>query len=897
MSKYVYDFTEGDRSMADLLGGKGANLAEMTRLGLPVPPGFTITTEACRAYLKAGREPAGLGPQVGTALAATESRSDRKLGDRDKPLLLSVRSGAKFSMPGMMDTVLNIGLNDETLIGLAKETNDERFAWDSYRRLIQMFGKTVLDINGEKFEKVFDSHKKKVGANTDLDLTAIDLQEIVKDFKEIVLKETGEEFPQGTYTQLDLAIRAVFDSWNTDRAKIYRRQERIPDDLGTAVNVGTMVFGNKGTNSGTGVAFTRDPATGATGAYGDWLTDAQGEDVVAGIRNTLHLDDLAKLMPQVHKELMQIMHTLETHYKDLCDIEFTVEDGKLWMLQTRVGKRTAAAAFRIASQLVDEGLITLDQALQRVNGVQLTQLMFPRFDAKAEKKLIAKGIAASPGAAVGGVVFSAKKAVEKSAMGEKVILVRRETNPDDLAGMVAAAGILTSRGGKTSHAAVVARGMGKTAVCGAESLLVDIENKQITLPSGEILHENDVVSIDGTSGEVFLGEVPVAPSAVSKYFEDGIEAVEADDLIKAVDRLVRHADSLAKLKVRANADTEEDAIRARKMGAEGIGLARTEHMFLGERKKLVEDLILATTQQEREDVYQKLLPLQTEDFYGLLKATEGYPVVIRLIDPPLHEFLPEHAALSVEVALAKERGKPDAALEKLLAAVEANREQNPMLGMRGVRLGLQMPGLFATQVKAIAQATSKLLAEGFHPHPEIMVPLVATVAEFTPIKKEALEIFEHTMKQNNQEFDPVIGTMIELPRAALTAGRIAQEADFFSFGTNDLTQTTWGFSRDDVESEFVGAYLERGILGTSPFESIDVFGVGELVKMAVQQGRKTKPAMLMGVCGEHGGDPTSIHFFAEIGLDYVSCSPFRVPIARLEVGRAALSEVSGSDSR
>ncbi|MGA0078283.1 MAG: pyruvate, phosphate dikinase, partial [Candidatus Nanopelagicales bacterium] len=798
---------------------------------------------------------------------------------------------------GMMDTVLNIGLNDETIVALAEDSGDERFAWDSYRRLIQMFGKTVLDIEGEKFEEVFDAHKEKRGAKSDLDLNAQDLQEVVKDFKEIVLSETGEEFPQGAYTQLDLAIRAVFNSWNTERAKIYRRQERIPDDLGTAVNVGTMVFGNKGSKSGTGVAFTRDPATGAPGAYGDWLTDAQGEDVVAGIRNTLHLDDLAELMPEVHKELMQIMQTLETHYKDLCDIEFTVEDGKLWMLQTRIGKRTAAAAFRIASQLVDEELITLDEALQRVSGVQLQQLMFPRFDVKAEKKLIAKGIAASPGASVGKVVFSSKVAVEQAASGSKVILVRRETNPDDLAGMVAATGILTSRGGKTSHAAVVARGMGKTAVCGAESLLVDTEAKSITLENGEVLNEGELISIDGTSGEVFLGDVPVAPSLVSRYFEEGLAAVEQDELIKAVDRLVKHADKTAKLKVRANADTKEDAIRARKMGAEGIGLARTEHMFLGERKKLVETLILAESNEEREVVYEKLLPLQTQDFYELLEATDGYPVVIRLIDPPLHEFLPEHAALAVEVALAKASGKEDKEKEKLLAAVEANREQNPMLGMRGVRLGLQMPGLFATQVKAIAQATAKLLSEGKHPHPEIMVPLVATVAEFTPIKKEASEIFEKTMKENNQEFDPIIGTMIELPRAALTAERIAEEADFFSFGTNDLTQTTWGFSRDDVESEFVGAYLERGILGTSPFESIDTFGVGELVKMAVKKGRATKPVMLMGVCGEHGGDPLSIHFFAEIGLDYVSCSPFRVPIARLEVGRAAINTVKGSDSR
>jgi pyruvate,orthophosphate dikinase len=899
VTKYVYDFTEGDRSMADSLGGKGANLAEMTRLGLPVPPGFTITTQACRDFMAEGREPAGLGPQVGTALAATESRSRRRFGDPENPLLVSVRSGARYSMPGMMETVLNIGLNDETLAGLAKVTGDERFAWDSYRRLIQMFGRTVLAIDGQKFEHILDAAKKSAGVKSDAELTIEQLRQLVTDFKDVVRHETGAEFPQGVFAQLDLAIRAVFKSWNTDRAKIYRRQERIADDLGTAVNICTMVFGNRGYDSGTGVAFTRDPATGATGAYGDWLPDAQGEDVVAGIRNTYTLNDLHEMMPKVHADLMRTMDILETHYKDLCDIEFTIEDGTLWMLQTRIGKRTAAAAFRIAVQLVDEGLINLDEALERVTGDQLSQLMFPRFDSSSKRDLIAKGIAASPGAAVGVIAFTSAEAIEYSKIGTACILVRRETNPDDLSGMIASVGILTSRGGKTSHAAVVARGMGKTAVCGADELVVDVAGGFVTTGDGRQFNRGEVISIDGTSGDVFAGEVPVSPSPISRYFDGEIKQgdPEFDDLVEAVDRLVTHADTVRKMSVLANADTGEDAARARRMGACGIGLARTEHMFLGERRLLVERLILSETQSQRDAVFAELLPQQIADFESLLEEMDGFPVIIRLIDPPLHEFLPDLTELAVRVALAKERDQVIQYDVDLLAQVEHHHEQNPMLGMRGVRLGLEFPGLFETQIRAVGIAAVNLIKAGRNPMPEIMVPLVATVAELEPVRKVAEAILAELSEKHGVELHVPIGTMIELPRAALTAHRIARSADFFSFGTNDLTQTTWGFSRDDVESEFIGDYLERGILGTSPFESIDVFGVGELVRIASEKGRSTKPNLSLGVCGEHGGDPASIHFFAEVGLDYVPCSPFRVPIARLEVGRAALIDVIKSESR
>ena len=898
---YVFDFAEGDKDQKDLLGGKGANLAEMTRLGLPVPPGFTITTEACRAYLSAGKEPSDLRVQVTSALRHLEDKIDRRLGDRHDPLLVSVRSGAKFSMPGMMETVLNIGLNDASVIGLAEASGSDRFAWDSYRRLIQMFGKTVLDIEGEHFADALDKAKSTKGISNDTDLDVTDLMALVQRFKDIVHEETGRDFPQHPREQLDLAIRAVFDSWNTDRARIYRRRERIPHDLGTAVNICTMVFGNMGDTSGTGVAFTRDPSTGAPGAYGDYLVNAQGEDVVAGIRNTLSLDDLKDIDGPAHTELMQVMRRLETHYRDLCDIEFTIERGKLWMLQTRVGKRTAAAAFRIATQLVDEHLITEDEALDRVSGAQLAQLMFPQFDDGTDRELLTKAMAASPGAAVGKVVFDSPTAVAWAERGEDVILVRRETNPDDLEGMIAAAGILTSRGGKTSHAAVVARGMGKTCVCGAEELDVDVAAKLVRVGDLTIL-EGDVISIDGSTGEVFRGDVPVMPSPVVQYLEHGLERAiaEVDEetalLVKSVDRVLAHADDTRRLKVRANADTAEDAARARELGAEGIGLTRTEHMFLGDRRVLIERVILAVDDDERQDALDALLPMQRQDFIELLTAMDGLPVTIRLLDPPLHEFLPNYTELSVRVALAHADGSADVKDLALLAAVERLHESNPMLGLRGVRLGLVVPGLFGLQVRAIAEAAAIRMKDGGNPKVEIMVPLVGSVMELHLIRDESDLIVAEIAEREGIALDIPIGTMIELPRAALTARRIAEVAEFFSFGTNDLTQTTWGFSRDDVEAEFFGKYLDKGVFTVSPFESLDVDGVGRLVEIASTEGRATRPDLKLGVCGEHGGDPESVHFFHKVGLDYVSCSPFRVPVARLEAGRAALQS-DHSDTR
>jgi pyruvate,orthophosphate dikinase len=890
MTKYVYDFAEGSRDMKDLLGGKGANLAEMTNLGLPVPPGFVITTEACTAYLASGSVPEELAAEVSEHLAALEATMGKRLGDADDPLLVSVRSGAKFSMPGMMDTVLNIGLNDESVHGLAKQGN-ERFAWDSYRRLVQMFGKTVLGVDGELFEHALEALKAARGTAHDLDLGAEDLQELVDTFKGIVRAATGADFPQDPRAQMDLATRAVFDSWNGERARLYRRQERIPADLGTAVNVCSMVFGNLGMDSGTGVAFTRDPGSGAQGVYGDYLQNAQGEDVVAGIRNTLPLQDLEKIDKPAYDELMGIMATLERHYRDLCDIEFTIERGKLWMLQTRVGKRTAGAAFRIATQLVDEGLIDLDEALLRVTGAQLAQLMFPKFGDTSASKRLTKGMGASPGAAVGKAVFDSASAEQWAARGEAVILVRRETNPDDLAGMIAAKGILTSRGGKTSHAAVVARGMGKTCVCGAEELEVSTSAKTITLKDGTTVREGELLSIDGTSGEVFLGEVAVSASPVVQYFEGSLEAKDGDDLVQAVDRLVAHADASRRLKVRTNADTGEDAARARRFGAQGIGLCRTEHMFLGERRQLVEDLILADSDEERNKALAALLPLQRNDFTEILREMDGLPVTVRLIDPPLHEFLPDLTSLSVELAVTEAKGQtPDPKRVRLLDAVRRLHEMNPMLGLRGVRLGLVIPGLFALQVRALAEAAASLKAEGLDPRPEVMVPLVGAVQELELVRDEAEQILAEVGVAAE------IGTMIEVPRAALTAGQIAEAAEFFSFGTNDLTQMGWGFSRDDVEASFFSRYLDLGVFGVSPFESLDTEGVGRLVRIAAEEGRRTRPDLHLGVCGEHGGDPDSIHFFHEVGLDYVSCSPFRVPVARLEAGRAAITG-AGSDSR
>ncbi|WP_129666332.1 pyruvate, phosphate dikinase [Phytoactinopolyspora endophytica] len=892
MHQYVFDFSQGSKDDKDLLGGKGANLAEMTRLGLPVPPGFTISTAACRHYLTTGFEPDELHRQVGTHLAELQERVGRRLGDPEDPLLVSVRSGAKVSMPGMMETVLNVGLTDISVIGLAAHSGDPRFAWDSYRRLIQMFGTTVLGIDAENFDDRLEARKKSRNVDSDVELDVSDMKFLVQEYKDLVFAETGRDFPQDPRQQLDLAIRAVFDSWNTERAKIYRRQERIPDDSGTAVNVCTMVFGNLGSDSGTGVAFTRDPATGAQGIYGDYLPNAQGEDVVAGIRNTLALADLEQLDKACYDELLGIMARLERHYLDLCDIEFTIERGKLWMLQTRVGKRTAAAAFRIAAQLVDEGLIDQDEALRRVTGQQLAQLMFPQFDPDAPRELIATGMAASPGAAVGKAAFDSATAVAWADEGEDVILVRRETNPDDLRGMVASRGVLTSRGGRTSHAAVVARGMGRTCVTGVDALRVDPGARQFSTQDGARVVEGDVISIDGSNGEVYLGTVPVVPSAVVDALH-GESVAEADDqapVVDAVLRLMDLADQQRRLGVRANADTPDDARRARRLGAAGIGLCRTEHMFLGPRRKVVERLILARTAEQRETALEELRPLQRADFTEILEAMDGLPVTIRLLDPPLHEFLPDLTDLSVKVAVAEATGTPDQEAAELLAEVQRLHEQNPMLGMRGVRLGLVIPELFALQVRAIAEATAELRSRGLDPCPEIMVPLVAAVQELESVREMAQETIGDVATAAGYELSIPIGTMIELPRATMTASQIAEAAEFFSFGTNDLTQTAWGFSRDDVEAAFFPTYLERGIFGVSPFESIDAEGVGRLVSIAAWEGKEARPDLKIGVCGEHGGDPASIHFFESILLDYVSCSPFRVPVARLEAGRARLSD-------
>ncbi|NMO57251.1 pyruvate, phosphate dikinase [Actinoplanes sp. TBRC 11911] len=882
MSRYVYDFFEGHKDRKDLLGGKGANLAEMTRMGLPVPPGFTVTTEACREYLRTGDLPDGLFGEVEEHLRLVENRRGKSFGDPADPLLLSVRSGGKFSMPGMMETILDIGLNDHSVLGLAAHTGDAHFAWDSYRRLIQMFGKTVYDVPGEDFDAELAKARAAAGGE---ELGVAELEDLVNAYKKVFYAHTGRAFPQAPHEQLYLAIAAVFKSWNAERAVLYRRQERIPQDLGTAVNVMAMVFGNRGPDSGTGVAFTRDPATGRRGVYGDYLQNAQGEDVVAGVRNTISLTELATIDPVSYRQLLSIMQRLEQRYRDLCDIEFTIENGNLWMLQTRVGKRTPAAAFVIAAQLADEGVISLDEALQRVSGEQLAQLMFPHFDDAAAPAPLTTGVPASPGAAVGAVVFDS---VAAAAATGPVILVRRETNPDDLPGMIAAQGVLTARGGKTSHAAVVARGMGKTCVCGAEDIHV---GETVFTVNGHIVRAGDVISIDGTTGRVYSGAVPVKPSPVVRYFE-GELTPHGDVLLSAVERLMIHADRKARLAVHANADTATDASRARRFGATGVGLCRTEHMFLGDRRVLVERLILAENETERDAALAALLPLQRTDFEELFAVMDGLPVTVRLLDPPLHEFLPPLEDLTARVARAEALGEDPGRDGELLIAVRRMHEANPMLGLRGVRLGLVVPGLFAMQVKAIAQAAAARVAAGGNPQPEIMVPLVGAVQELETVRLEAEAILSEVVGAPRIR----VGTMIEVPRAALTAGQIALEAEFFSFGTNDLTQMTWGFSRDDVEGEFFGRYLDLGIFPASPFETLDRDGVGELVRMAVDRGRAVRPALTVGVCGEHGGDPASVRFFHESGLNYVSCSPFRVPIARLEAGRAACA-AAGSDSR
>ncbi|HET6861051.1 MAG TPA: pyruvate, phosphate dikinase [Streptomyces sp.] len=897
MARYVYDFAEGGREMADLLGGKGANLAEMVRMGLPVPPGFTVTTEACRTFLATGEAPPELGGEIAEHLRALERAAGKTLGKVDDPLLLSVRSGARFSMPGMMETILDIGLNDYAVLGLAKTPGRERFAWDSYRRLVQMFGTTVMGVDASLFEDALSRVKGQHAAADDTQLDTSDLIRLVETYKDIITDTTGRQFPQDPVEQLERAVRAVFGSWNTERARLYRHREHIPDDLGTAVTIQTMVFGNHGTDSGSGVAFTRDPATGQRGVYGDYLPNAQGEDVVAGIRNTVPLRELEHLDPSSFAQLRTHMDQLEVHYRDLCDIEFTIERGRLWMLQTRVGKRTAQAAFAIARQLADEGLIDSEEALARVDGEALAHLMFPRFDAAPHNEVIAHGIPASPGAAVGVAVFDSAAAIRRAAAGESVVLVRQETTPDDLPGMIAAQAVLTGRGGKTSHAAVVARGMGKVCVCGADDITVDPHERHFTA-QGMTVSEGTVISVDGSTGTVYLGAAQLIDSEVMQYFDTGGQPPTdgTQRLVADVHQLMRHADSVRRLEVRANADTPEDAARARRFGAQGIGLCRTEHMFLGERRALVEAMILAHTDTGRATALQALLPLQRADFTAILQAMDGLPVTIRLLDPPLHEFLPDRTELAVRVARDGALGKsPDPRDAELLAAVNRMHEENPMLGLRGVRLGLLVPGLVAMQVRAIAEAVVARTQAGGDPRAEIMVPLVDAVEELRLVHREVERVLAEVSEESGVRVECPVGTMIELPRAALTAGEIATDAQFFSFGTNDLTQTTWGFSRDDVEAAFFSAYLDKGIFQVSPFETIDREGVGRLISIAVTEGRAARPGLKIGICGEHGGDPASVHFFHHAGLDYVSCSPFRIPVARLEAGRAALGE-RGSDS-
>ncbi len=875
-TKWVYAFAEGNRDQKYLLGGKGANLAEMTNLGLPVPPGFTITTAACNDFMSRGNVlPPDLMDQVSAAREALEHTMGKRLGDGADPLLVSVRSGAPFSMPGMMDTVLNLGLNDESVQGIAKQTSNERFAYDSYRRFVQMFGKIVLDVPGEIFEEALHDLVEREGVENDTKLTPEALRGLVGTFKGIVQDEAGVAFPEAPLEQLRYAIEAVFRSWNGRRARDYRRMEKIPDDLGTAVNVQAMVFGNKGDDSGTGVAFTRNPSTGERKPYGDFLANAQGEDVVAGIRITEPLDAMANDFPDCHRQLLDVMHTLEQHYHDMCDIEFTIEQRRLFLLQTRVGKRTAAAALRMAVEMQGEGMIDERQGVQRVTPAQLDQLLHPQFDTTADYTVLAKGLNASPGAAVGKVYFTADEAEAAHEDGENVILVRPETSPDDLHGMIAAEGILTSRGGLVSHAAVVARGMGTPAICGADALKIDVGAKQFTV-GGTVVHEGDVISLSGTTGEVVLGEVPVVTPEPTGDF--------------AI--VLGWADKLRRLKVRTNADLPEDAVRAREFGAEGIGLCRTEHMFLGDRLPIVQRMILATDPVEEEAALEALRVQQLSDFVGILEAMDGLPVTVRLLDPPLHEFLPD-----IEELVAKEaRGELTEQDKVLFAAARSWQEFNPMLGTRGCRLGIMKPGLYRMQVRALMQAACRRKAAGGNPIVEIMIPLIVNREELALLEQWTREEADAVVAEERQPVDYLVGTMIETPRAALTAGEIAEVAEFFSFGTNDLTQMTFGFSRDDVESRMMPAYLERKLLRVSPFEELDREGVGRLVRMAVEEGRAGRPGIKLGICGEHGGNPPSIAFCHEVGLDYVSCSPYRVPIARLAAAHAALESAGQSST-
>ena len=851
--RYVFDFEEPTTGGRELLGGKGIGLAEMTQLGVPVPAGFTITTDACRAYLAAGDLPEGLEAEVDVHVRRLEERAGKRFGSSDDPLLVSVRSGAAVSMPGMMDTILNLGLNDEAAEGLGARTGNARFAFDSYRRLVQMFGEVVEGIDGHRFESTLASLKQKRGVQHDTDLSADDLRELVESFKQIYRDETGSEFAADAREQLLRAVRAVFESWDTPRAQVYRRAHEIPDDLGTAVNVVQMVFGNKGERSGTGVAFTRDPSTGESGLYGEFLANAQGEDVVAGIRTPQPIETMRDVLPKAFDQLVETMRRLEENYRDMQDIEFTVEDEHLYLLQTRSAKRTAAAALKAAVAMVDEGLISREEAVGRIDPGQLDQLLHPMIDPKASLEVAGKGLNASPGAASGAIVFDADTAVERAKSGP-VILVRWETTPDDIHGMIAAQGILTVHGGMTSHAAVVARGMGKPCVAGCDDL--SLEGGKATI-GGRVLDEGDVITIDGGTGRVFIGEVPLVPPQINDDFET----------------ILGWADALRRLKVRANADTPEDATRAREFGAQGIGLCRTEHMFFGaERLPVMQEMILADSESGRRSALDRLLPFQQSDFEGIFEAMAGLPVTIRLLDPPLHEFLPDEA---------------EATDEKLRRRIRALHESNPMLGTRGCRLGLQYPEIYEMQIRAIARAARAVEQRtGEAPLVEVMHPLVGFREELARLR----ELTESVWAEEAPEVEHLVGTMIEVPRAALRADEIAEVADFFSFGTNDLTQTTLAFSRDDAEGKFLTTYLEDGVLERNPFEVIDIDGVGDLMRIAVERGRGTKPELKLGICGEHGGEPRSIAFCHELGLDYVSCSPFRVPLARLAAAQAALNE-------
>src|SRR3982075_4091454 len=879
--KWVYHFTEGSAKMRDLLGGKGAGAAEMTRAGMPVPPGFTITTEACRAYYAHGAKfPDGLWDQVLRALKTLERKAGKRFGDPTDPLLVSVRSGAKFSMPGMMDTVLNLGLNEETTAALSALTKNERFALDSRRRFIQMFGKTVKGIDGEKFEHALQQAKKAAGVKTDPELSAADLRKLITRFLDIYKKETGHEFPSDPVVQLREAIEAVFRSWNTDRAKTYRRMERIPDDLGTAVNVQMMVFGNMGRTSGTGVAFTRNPITRARELYGDYLTNAQGEDVVAGVRDTEPISGLKRHMPKVYAQFERYARQLEKHYRDVQDLEFTIERGKLYMLQTRSAKRTGEAAVNIAVDMVTERLITKKEAVSRVEPRQLEQLLFPRVDPPDTVTPVAKAVPASPGAASGGAVFDADTAVEWGRRGKDVILVRVETNPNDVHGMVEAKGILTQTGGTASHAALVARGMGRPCVVGASSIDVDVRKRMFSA-NGTTIKEGEEITIDGTTGEVYVGVVPT---------------IEAQSLNKhrSASAILRWADQFRRLEVWANADYPRDAIKARENGAQGVGLCRTEHMFMEQdRLPIVQAMIMATTTEEREKQLALLLPIQRGDFEGIFKAMAGLPVIIRLIDPPLHEFLPSLEDLIRETTQLKETGTNQARLaelEKVLERVEELHEANPMLGLRGVRLSILYPEITRMQVRAIMEAACNLRKKNVDAQPEIMIPLAGTVAELRSVHGDLKPVAEAVQKEKGGTVHYKFGTMIEIPRAALTAGEIAKETEFFSFGTNDLTQTTFGISRDDAERTFIVRYLEKKLLPRNPFETIDEAGVGRLMDIAVREGAKTRRNLEIGICGEHGGDPESIHLCHKLGLNYVSCSPFRVPVARLAAAQAAIGD-------